>query len=94
MHAVFETFDDANNFSKNFLDLYADFCEKDLCIPVVKGQKTNIEKFAGADITYTIESMMQDGQALQSGTSHVLGQNFAKPYDIKFQDKNNTLQYV
>ena len=94
VHAVFETFDDANNFSKNFLDLYADFCEKDLCIPVVKGQKTNIEKFAGADITYTIESMMQDGQALQSGTSHVLGQNFAKPYDIKFQDKNNTLQYV
>lgn len=94
VHAVFETFDDANNFSKDFLDLYADFCEKELCIPVIKGQKTDIEKFAGADITYTIESMMQDGQALQSATSHVLGQNFSKPYDIRFQDKNNTLQYV
>jgi len=65
-----------------------------LCIPVIKGAKTVNERFAGATMTYTIESMMQDGQALQSATSHVLGQNFAIPYDIKFQDANNQLQYA
>lgn len=92
-HCIFETFEEADKFSRDFLDLYANFCEKELCIPVVKGRKTENEKFAGADISYTIESMMQDGQALQSGTSHVLGQNFTKAYDIKFQDANNTLQY-
>lgn len=94
IHCIFETLKDADDFSRDILDLYADFCEKDLCIPVIKGKKTENEKFAGADTSYTIEAMMQDGQALQSGTSHVLGQNFTKAYDIRFQDKNNTLQYA
>lgn len=93
LHCIFESLNDADEFSRDILNLYADFCEKDLCIPVIKGKKTENEKFAGADTSYTIEAMMQDGQALQSGTSHVLGQNFSKAYDIKFQDSNNCLQY-
>lgn len=93
-HAVFSTLEESDKFSKEFLNLYADFCEKDLCIPVIRGEKTPNERFAGAIKTYTIESMMQDGQALQSATSHVLGQNFAKSYNIKFQNENNTLEYV
>ncbi len=92
-HCSFETFDEANNFALTFLDLYADFCEQELCIPVIKGRKTEGEKFAGADISYTIESMMQDGQALQSATSHMLGQEFCKSYQIQYQSKNNTLEY-
>ncbi len=94
LHCAFSNFQEANDFAIDILDIYAEVCEKYLAIPVIKGQKTNRERFAGGDITYTIESMMQDGQALQSATSHNLGQNFAKAYDIKFQDKNNELQLV
>ena len=76
------------------LNMYADFCEKYLAIPVVKGQKTEKEKFAGANATYTIEALMHDGKALQSGTSHNFGDGFAKAFDIQYTDKNNKLQYV
>ncbi len=92
-HCSFINFDQANDFSIQFLNLYADFCEQELCIPVIKGRKTEGEKFAGADISYTIESIMQDGQALQCGTSHMLGQGFCKSYDIKYQTKNNSYDY-
>jgi prolyl-tRNA synthetase len=76
------------------LNLYADFCEEVLAMPVVRGQKTEKEKFAGAEATYTIEALMHDGKALQSGTSHNFGQNFSKPFGIQYTDKNNQLQYV
>ena len=76
------------------LNLYADFCEEVLAIPVVRGQKTDKEKFAGAEATYTIESLMHDGKALQSGTSHNFGDGFAKAFEIQFTDKDNTLKYV
>ena len=76
------------------LNLYADFCEEVLAIPVVRGQKTDKEKFAGAEATYTIESLMHDGKALQSGTSHNFGDGFAKAFDIQFTDKDNTLKHV
>ena len=74
--------------------LYADFCEQVLAIPMVKGRKTDKEKFAGAESTYTIEAMMHDGKALQSGTSHNFGDGFAKAFGIQYTDKNNQLQYV
>ncbi len=74
------------------LNLYADFCEEVLAIPVVRGQKTDKEKFAGAEATYTIESLMHDGKALQSGTSHNFGDGFAKAYGIQFADKDNTAE--
>jgi prolyl-tRNA synthetase len=76
------------------LNLYADFCEQVLAIPVIKGRKTDKEKFAGAEATYTIESLMHDGKALQSGTSHNFGDGFAKAFGIQFADKDNTLKYV
>jgi prolyl-tRNA synthetase len=76
------------------LNVYAQFCEEVLAIPVVKGRKTDKEKFAGAEATYTIESLMHDGKALQSGTSHNFGDGFAKAYNIQFADKDNTLKYV
>ena len=76
------------------LNVYADFCEQVLAIPVIKGQKTDKEKFAGAEATYTIESLMHDGKALQSGTSHNFGDGFAKAFDIQFTDKDNTLKHV
>ena len=76
------------------LNLYADFCEEVLAIPVIKGQKTEKEKFAGAEATYTIESLMHDGKALQSGTSHNFGDGFAKAFNIQYTDKENKLQYV
>ena len=75
-------------------DVYADFAERDMAIPVIKGLKTEKEKFAGALRTYAIEAMMQDGRALQSGTSHNMGQNFARAFDITFTDQNNTIQYA
>jgi prolyl-tRNA synthetase len=75
-------------------DVYADFVEKEMAIPVLKGQKTEKERFAGALRTYAIEAMMQDGRALQSGTSHNLGQNFAKAFDITYADQNNQLQHA
>jgi len=80
--------------TKLILDLYADFAENFLAIPVLKGLKTANERFAGADDTYCIEAMMQDGKALQAGTSHFLGQNFAKAFDVKFLSKDSNLEYV
>ena len=76
------------------LNLYADFCEEVLAIPVMKGRKTDKEKFAGAVSTYTIEALMHDGKALQSGTSHNFGDGFAKAFGVQFTDKDNTLKYV
>ena len=76
------------------LNLYADFCEEFLAIPVIRGRKTDKEKFAGAAATYTIEALMHDGKALQSGTSHNFGDGFAKAFGIQYTDKDNTLKYV
>src|SRR5581483_8785345 len=76
------------------LDLYAEVCESVLAVPVVKGRKTESEKFAGALRTYSIEALMGDGRALQAGTSHNLGQNFAKAFDITFQGRDKTVQHV
>ena len=76
------------------LNLYAQFCEEVLAIPVIKGRKTDKEKFAGAEATYTIEALMHDGKALQSGTSHNFGDGFAKAFGIQYTDKDNTLKYV
>ena len=74
------------------LNVYADFCEKQLAMPVVKGRKTESDKFAGAEATYAIEALMHDGKALQAGTSHYFGDGFAKAFGIAFTDKDNTLQ--
>ncbi|WP_392486020.1 proline--tRNA ligase [Haloimpatiens sp. FM7315] len=93
-HTVHATAEESQNETINILNLYADFCEKVLAIPVIKGQKTEKEKFAGAKATYTIESLMHDGKALQSGTSHNFGDNFAKAFNIQYSDKNGKLQYV
>ena len=76
------------------LNVYADFCEEVLAIPVIRGRKTDKEKFAGAEATYTIESLMHDGKALQSGTSHNFGDGFARAFGIQYTAKDNTLQYV
>ena len=76
------------------LDVYAQFAEEWMAVPVIKGVKTVNERFAGAEDTYCIEALMQDGKALQAGTSHFLGQNFAKAFDVKFSDKENKLEYV
>ncbi len=92
-HCMFSDLEQADKFALDILNLYEKFCQEELCIPVIKGLKTKGETFAGADHSYTIESMMQDGQALQSATSHVLGQSFCKTYDIKFQNNNNELCY-
>lgn len=75
-------------------NVYADFAEQSMAMPVIKGSKSDSERFAGADATYTIEAMMQDGKALQAGTSHFLGQNFAKAFDVKFADKEGKQEYV
>lgn len=92
-HTMHATADDAQEETIRMLNVYADFVEKSLGIPVVKGRKTDKEKFAGAEATYTIEAMMHDGKALQSGTSHYFGDGFAKAFDIKYADKNNSQQY-
>ena len=76
------------------LNVYADLCEDFLAIPVIRGRKTDKEKFAGAEATYTIESLMHDGKALQSGTSHNFGDGFAKAFNIQYLDKDNKLKYV
>ncbi|AJQ45437.1 prolyl-tRNA synthetase [Ureaplasma diversum] len=94
LHAIFSNQKEAEEFTVQILDLYEHFFKEFLCIPVLKGVKTSWERFAGADLTYTIEAIMQDGVALQSGTSHYLGQFFAKAYGIKYQNKNNELDYV
>ncbi|MBQ7565429.1 MAG: proline--tRNA ligase [Lachnospiraceae bacterium] len=93
-HTAHATAEDAEERTKQMLNVYADFCEEVLAIPVVRGQKTEKEKFAGAEATYTIEALMHDGQALQSGTSHNFGDGFAKAFDIQFTDKDNSLKYV
>lgn len=93
-HTIHATKEEAEAETIQMLNIYADFCEKMLAIPVVKGRKTEKEKFAGAEATYTIESLMHDGKALQSGTSHFFGQNFAKAFGIQFADKNEKLEYV
>lgn len=93
-HTAHATEAEAEAETVQMLNVYADFCENYLAIPVVKGQKTDKEKFAGANSTYTIESLMHDGKALQTGTSHNFGDNFAKVFDIQYSDKNGELQYV
>ena len=93
-HTAHATEEEAQEETIKMLNVYAEFCENILAIPVVKGQKTDKEKFAGAKATYTIESLMHDGKALQSGTSHNFGDGFAKAFEIQYTDKNNQLQYV
>lgn len=93
-HTAHATASEAQEETINQLNEYADFCEKVLAMPVIKGRKTEKEKFAGAKETYTIESLMHDGKALQSGTSHNFGNGFAKAFNIQYTDKDNKLQYV
>jgi len=93
-HTAHETAEEAQEETLRMLAVYKDFAEQELAIPVVDGQKTDSEKFAGAERTYSIEALMRDGRALQAGTSHNLGQNFSKSYDIKFQARDKSVQYV
>lgn len=93
-HTAHATKEEAIEETKTMLDVYANFVEEYMAVPVIKGVKTPNERFAGAEDTYCIEALMQDGKALQAGTSHFLGQNFAKAFDVKFSDKNNKLDYV
>lgn len=92
-HTMHETAEEAIEETKKMLDVYADLAENCLAIPVIKGKKTDNEKFAGAESTYTIEAMMHDGKALQSGTTHYFGDGFSKVFDIQFTGRDNTLQY-
>lgn len=92
-HTVHATAEDAEARTIQMLNVYADFCEEYLAIPVIKGRKTDKEKFAGAEATYTIEALMHDGKALQSGTSHNFGDGFARAFGIQYADKDNTLKY-
>ncbi|MCA9752823.1 MAG: proline--tRNA ligase, partial [Gemmatimonadetes bacterium] len=87
-HTAHATYEEAEEETRRMLDVYASFAEEALAVPVVRGRKTDREKFPGADVTYTIEGLMQDGKALQCGTSHNLGQNFAKAFDIKYLGKD------
>ena len=93
-HTAHATAEEAEERTVQMLNTYADFCEQVLAIPMIKGRKTDKEKFAGAHSTYTIEALMHDGKALQSGTSHNFGDGFAKAFDITYTDKENKLQYV
>ncbi|MBQ4584629.1 MAG: proline--tRNA ligase [Clostridia bacterium] len=92
-HTIHATAEEAEKETLQMLQVYADFFEKDLGIPVLKGQKTEKEKFAGAKATYTVEALMHDGKALQGGTSHNFGDGFAKAFNIQYLDKDNTLKY-
>jgi len=92
-HTIHETPQEAHDFTLKMLDIYADFAENSLMMPVIKGQKTESEKFAGAEATYTIEAMMHDGKALQSGTSHYFGDGFTKAFDVNFAGRNNTIEF-
>lgn len=92
-HTMHETPEEAIEETEQMLNVYASFCEDSLAIPVVRGKKTDKEKFAGAEATYTIEAMMHDGKALQSGTSHYFGDGFARAFNIQFTGRDNTLQY-
>ncbi|NBR36115.1 MAG: proline--tRNA ligase [Chitinophagales bacterium] len=93
-HTAHATRQEALDETVKMLHVYADFVENYMAVPVVKGVKTPQERFAGAEDTYCIEALMQDGKALQAGTSHFLGQNFAKAFDVKFSDRDNKLDYV
>lgn len=93
-HTAHATRDEAEVETRKMLNVYAEFAEEYMAMPVIKGVKSASERFAGAIDTYTIEAMMQDGKALQSGTSHFLGQNFAKAFDVKFADKEGKMDYV
>ncbi len=93
-HTAHATAEEAEIETTKMLDVYAEFVESFMAVPVIKGVKTASERFAGAVDTYCIEALMQDGKALQAGTSHFLGQNFAKAFDVKFSDKQNKLDYV
>ena len=93
-HTAHATAAEAIAETRQMLDIYATFAEEWMALPVIKGVKTASERFAGAEDTYCIEALMQDGKALQAGTSHFLGQNFAKAFDVKFSDKENKLDYV
>ncbi|MBO6119735.1 MAG: proline--tRNA ligase [Lachnospiraceae bacterium] len=93
-HTLHATAEDSLKFTLDILYMYEDFIQNDAAIPVLKGKKTEKERFAGAQATYTVESIMKDGKALQSGTSHDFGDNFAKAFDIKYLDKNNKLMYA
>ncbi len=93
-HTVHATAEEAIVETEQMLNIYADFCEKSLCMPVVKGKKTESDKFAGAVSTYAIEALMHDGKALQAGTSHYFGDGFAKAFNMTYQDKENKLSYV
>lgn len=93
-HTAHATKQEAIEEAERMLNIYAKFAEDYMAIPVIKGVKTANERFAGAEETYCIEAMMQDGKALQAGTSHFLGQNFAKAFDVKFLNRNNELEYV
>lgn len=90
-HTMHETAEEAKEETLRMLNVYADFCENQLAMPVIRGQKTESEKFAGAEATYTIEAMMHDGKALQSGTSHYFGDGFAKAFNVTFQGRDNSL---
>ncbi|QQE11233.1 proline--tRNA ligase [Planctomycetota bacterium] len=93
-HTVHETEEEAEQETLRMLDTYAEFCEKVLAVPVIKGRKTNKEKFAGAVHTYSIEALLQDGKALQAGTSHFLGQNFSKGFDIQYLSREQKLEHA
>jgi prolyl-tRNA synthetase len=93
-HTAHATKEEAIEETEKMIGVYADFAEKWMGVPVIQGTKTDSERFAGAVETYTIEALMQDGKALQSGTSHFLGQNFAKAFDVQFTDKSGKLEYV
>ncbi|MCI8371111.1 MAG: proline--tRNA ligase [Lachnospiraceae bacterium] len=93
-HTAHATAEEAQERTEQMLNLYADFCEEVLAMPVIRGRKTDKEKFAGAEATYTIEALMHDGKALQSGTSHNFGDGFAKAFEIQYTNKENQLEYV
>ena len=93
-HTAHATREEAVTEAEKMLEVYATFAEEFMALPVIRGKKTESERFAGAEETYCIEAMMQDGKALQAGTSHFLGQNFAKAFDVKFSNKDNQLDYV
>ena len=90
-HTAHATKEEADTTAREMLDVYEEVCRDVLAMPVVKGVKSATERFAGADETYTIEALMQNGWALQSGTSHFLGQNFAKAFDVTFQDRKSVV---
>ena len=92
-HTIHETAQEAIEETERMLNCYADFCEQELAMPVVKGRKTESDKFAGAEATYAIEALMHDGKALQAATSHYFGNGFAKAFDIQFTNRENKLEY-